>query len=353
MKQCSVWVFAAFILIGLLSLSVISVAEEGKWTEKAKMPAPRRSAAAAAVDGKIYVIGGTDTTWNALSTVEAYDPVEDKWTKKANMRTPRFRLSACVVNGKIYAIGGTASDISPAALASVEEYDPATDTWTKKTDMPTARHSLSASAVDGKIYAIGGAKGGIVMGELPVGFGTVEEYDPATDTWVRKASMITPRYGHAAGVVRGKIHIVGGAQEPADAANTVEEYDPAKNKWTEKADAPTVRLFHTASVTNSKIYAIGGIDLGGIDPLLTMEEYDPATNMWTKKTNMLSARCAASSGVVNGKIYVVGGWPGWVLGFAKSTVFPTVEEYTPKGWLVSPQGKLASTWAMIKTSSGF
>jgi len=53
----------------------------------------------------------------------------------------------------------------------VEEYDPAMDTWTRKADMPTARSALSTSAVNGKIYAIGGYVGG----GTPLS--TVEEYD--------------------------------------------------------------------------------------------------------------------------------------------------------------------------------
>jgi hypothetical protein len=41
-------------------------------------------------------------------------------------------------------------------LSTVEEYDPKTNTWTKKANMPTPRVALSTSAVNGKIYAIGG-----------------------------------------------------------------------------------------------------------------------------------------------------------------------------------------------------
>ena len=89
---------------------------------------------------------------------------EDTWTKKADMPTPRYSFSTSVVNGKIYAIGGVTTDpdsifANPPeiAVATVEEYNPATDTWTKKVDMPTPRYILSTSVVNGKIYAIGGA----------------------------------------------------------------------------------------------------------------------------------------------------------------------------------------------------
>ncbi len=53
---------------------------------------------------------------------------ESKWTTKADMPTPRSWFSTSVVDGKIYAIGGWNGGNTP----TLEEYDPATDTWTKK-----------------------------------------------------------------------------------------------------------------------------------------------------------------------------------------------------------------------------
>jgi N-acetylneuraminic acid mutarotase len=82
---------------------------------------------------------------------------EDTWTTKGDMPTARFSLSTSMVNGKIYAIGGDLRGRgAPLSTSTVEEYDPATDTWTARADMPTARWGLSASVVNGKIYAIGG-----------------------------------------------------------------------------------------------------------------------------------------------------------------------------------------------------
>ena len=195
-------------LIGLLALAVVSPAFGDNWEQKARMLNPKWTTAVAVVDGKIYAVGGTNDQ-PGLSTVEAYDPVADKWTVKAPMPTPRLRHAICVVNGKIYAIGGTPHNQGNDVLAAVEEYDPATDTWTKKAKMPTARHNLSLSVVDGKIYAIGGGKGaaGAIRALNP---GPVEEYDPGTNTWVKKPNMPAPRSGHGAGVVGGKIYLVGG-----------------------------------------------------------------------------------------------------------------------------------------------
>jgi hypothetical protein len=89
------------------------------------------------------------------------------------MTTPRTYLSTCVVNGKIYAIGGLTANEADH-LSQVEEYDPATDTWTRKADIPTARSGLVTCAVNGKMYAIGGW-----ADSAWTGISTVEEYDPS------------------------------------------------------------------------------------------------------------------------------------------------------------------------------
>lgn len=340
------FLLTGLILIGLLGMAVVSPAFGDNWEQKARMLNPKWTTAVAVVDGKIYTVGGTNDQ-PGLSTVEAYDPAADKWTVKAPMPTPRLRHAVCVVNGKIYAIGGTPHNGGNDVLAAVEEYDPATDTWTKKAKMPTARHLLSLSVVDGKIYAIGGGKGSIPLGALrDLDPGPVEVYDPATNTWVKKPNMPAPRRSHGAGVIRGKIYLVGGSGG-GRWISAVSEYDPATGRWEEKADIPTKRTTLAVSVVNNKIYAIGG---GGPnwaagEIFSIVEEYDPATDTWTKKTAMPSRGTDVSSGVVNGRIYVIGGWPG-------GGIREWVEEYTPEGWpfpsAVSPQGKLVTTWGTIR-----
>ena len=128
------------------------------WKTKSPMPTARDVLAAAVVDGKIYAIGGhyyDSSKSHYLSTVEEYNPSTDNWQTVAQMPTGRAFLAAAAVDGKIYAMGGSKGSY----LNTVEEYDPGTDSWRKVTQMPTARDDFAAAAVDGKIYAIGGWNG--------------------------------------------------------------------------------------------------------------------------------------------------------------------------------------------------
>jgi N-acetylneuraminic acid mutarotase len=288
------------------------------------MPTGRWELSTCVVDGKIYAIGGAGPEWQALGSVEEYDPATDTWTTKSEMPTARQGLSTNVVNGKIYAIGGGVSNSesygSVETYSTVEEYDPATDTWTTKSEMPTSRGFHSANVVDGKIYIIGGSQASAPIRNVVK---TVEVYDPATDTWTQKGDM--PR-GIGAGyssVVDGKIYVFGGYVF----SDRVDEYDPATDTWTQKSDMPTKKRALTTSALDGKIYVIGGYVPGvsGYPGLATVEVYDPATDTWATAPDMPTGRWGPRSSVVDGRIYVFGGLPSW-----PGSAYGIVEEYDPK-----------------------
>jgi N-acetylneuraminic acid mutarotase len=296
----------ALLAVGSLFTSPAILSDEGEWSRRADMPTIRGWFGTATVNGRIYAIGGIRPP--NITTVEEYDPQTDTWTRKADMPTKRDGLSAIALNGKIYAIGGLLEDwdTTGPVLPTVEEYNPATDTWTKKADMPYPRSDFSISVVNGKIYIFGG-----VAAQNWATLAAVEEYDPVTDTWTRKADMPTPRskLAEKAPAVNGRIYVIGGTESytAENGMSTVEEYDPAADTWTKKADMPTARLYLALSEVNGKIYAIGGERSGRV-ALQTVEEYDPVLDTWARKPDMPTARLGAAASSIDGRIYVIGGW---------------------------------------------
>jgi len=71
----------------------------------APMPTARHHLAAVAVNGKIYAIGGMNSS-SILNTVEVYDPSSSAWSTAASLFIGRSGLGAADANGFIYAIGG-------------------------------------------------------------------------------------------------------------------------------------------------------------------------------------------------------------------------------------------------------
>ena len=314
--------------------------EGGTWTRKTDMPTARYVIAVCAVDGIIYAIGGGLSSGCVfVPPVEAYDPVTDTWIEKNDMPTAK-NPSASVVDGIIYVIGGR--DVQFRYLSTVESYDPAADAWKEKADMPTARDCPATCAVDGIIYAIGGH-----TDPNETVLSTVEAYDPDADVWEKKKGMPTPRTYLSAIAVDGIIYAIGGRDAQKRCLSTVEAYDPATDTWTQKADMPTARRQFAIAVLDGVIYAMGGSD--NVSALSVVEAYDPAADAWTEKPDIPTARAVFSAVVVNGKIYTIGGTGvngNWNVPVA------TVEEYTPEGWrpsLLSPQGKLPTTWGQTKS----
>jgi len=310
------------------------------WTKKADMLTPRMEMSASIVNGNIYVIGGINKNGgNTSLNVDEYNPIADKWTKKADMPTARQSLSTCEIDGKIYALGGY-EDGQPIEYSAVEVYDPKMDKWEKKTNMPTERQFFSANAVNGKIYAIGGWRDAVVLS-------VTEEYDPVADKWIKRSDMPTKRFAFASSVVNGKIYVIGGSPlggipvGNGGVLSKVEEYDPVTDKWTKKAEMLTARMYLNTCVLNGKIYAIGGCSEKNY--ALVIEEYDPITDKWTKKDDIPTPLQRSCSAEANGKIYVIGG--GNMNG-----IISTVDEYIPKieGESINYKGNLPTTWGDVK-----
>jgi N-acetylneuraminic acid mutarotase len=242
------------------------------------------------------------------------------------MPTARLMLACAAVNGRIYAIGGDLNFVS-SPMKIVEEYDPTTDTWTRKTDMPTARSGLAAVAVDDKIYVIGGLT---TFGATPLS--TVEVYDPATDTWEQKAPMPTRRGLLQLSVVDRKIFASGSSAPPSGPwLPTVEMYDPSTDTWSPKANMLTARGLSAGGAVHGKLYVMGGKDC--CSSFATLEEYDPLSDRWTKRANLwvVSPRTSLrlwnfSASEVNGRIYTIGGTSDIQ---APHPGLPLVLEYTP------------------------
>lgn len=255
-------------------------------------------------DHRLYAVGGAGASGNALSTLEAYDPLINCWTDQCSggilglpaMPTARYDLAAALDPGSgiVYAIGGAATGGSP--LATVEGYHPRSNAWQSAMAMPTARYGLAVvqDPSTGLIYAIGGTG----VGGNPLA--TLEAFNPQTNAWQTLASMPTPRTGLAAALgADGRIYAIGGTGANGVVAS-VEAYDPALNSWTAVASMPTARTGLAAVAGgDGRIYAIGGRDGNG-NPLATVEAYTPSTNSWAEAAALPVATYGLAAAAVSG-----------------------------------------------------
>jgi len=198
------------------------------WRALAPLPTKRGSPVAVAEGGRIYVIGGASTLPGAdavhparphysVNAVEEYDPASNTWRARAPIPTPRNHAVGAAVNGKIYVIGGRVGGAFVTAGSSnvgiVEEYDPAADRWgAPKARMPNARSAMAGGAYQGKIYVTGG-EGQDYRSMFT--WRAFEAYDPAANAWTTLPSMPVSRHGLAGAVVGNRLHMVSGDVQSA------------------------------------------------------------------------------------------------------------------------------------------
>ena len=103
------------------------------------------------------------------------------------MLTPRYHFAASALDGKIYVFGGENVPGDGKLVSTVEEYDPATDTWIQRSDTPNERRIHSSSVVGGRIYIIGGLSGDVYQS-------LVEEYIPSS-TSVENNNKLPTKWG--------------------------------------------------------------------------------------------------------------------------------------------------------------
>ncbi len=299
----------------------------GAWKMAAPMPQPMGEIVAATAAGKIYVLAGLDDVEHRpYGTVWEYDPANDKWTVKRQMPGPAHHVMVASYRDKIYMFGGYTRPKDFKAWQPTDkawEYDPASDSWKELAPMPTPRGAGQAVELNGKVYVIGGVESNEPGNPgAPIGLGspaetvigTMEAFDPATNTWEKKAPMPTARNHYQAAAVNGKIYAIDGRIgttfiTKSDVIDLVEVYDPAKNVWSYATRSPTARGDVTGAVYGGKIYVAGGEfqDMKRKMTFWAVEFYDPANDRWAELPHLQIARHGFAAAFVGNTLHIMGG----------------------------------------------
>lgn len=343
MSKVALGLLAVFVLLAasflVLFKPVSGAADaENSWVSKASMNKARAYLGLAAVNDKIYAIGGDQghlmgnagTSWGMTGEVtnvtEEYDLSSNEWIVKSQMPTSRARFGIAVYQNKIYCIGGyNQQGTTYKDVWANEVYDPATDTWEVKKSLPTHRHASATNVVDGKIYVIGGYS--IVTHSV---LNVVEVYDPETDTWETKTPPPLEVGSSASAVVDNKIFVLG--EEIIDPVRylvgyRVQVYDPATNNWSIKSSAQA-NIWASAAAT---------IGLSALKRIYFFDSkwttvYNPTNDSWSVGASAPTPRPVAGAVAVDELIYVIGGRTGESGYYVDMRPSAVNEQYTPFGY---------------------
>lgn len=297
----------------------------GTWANNTPLSVGMAEVGVAELDGKIYAVGGTEQEGSAppnwASTLNMmYDPAQNTWQKQAPLPHLLSHAGVAAMDGKLYAIGGftTPVHIGPQNLAFV--YDPKTNQWSALPEISSPRGSVAAAAVGGKLHIFGGRISNIVdtlppspgFPELLSGFGTVnmhEIYDPTTGKWSQSSPIPGPARDHMGiAVLDGKIHLFGGrTADVADNLDRHDVYDPQTDQWTIAAPLPRPRSSGAYTVLRGLIIYAGGECKPDGQVYDDVTAYTEKTNSWTTLKPLPQAHHAFGAATVGDVAYFAGG----------------------------------------------
>ncbi|MFC1522286.1 fibronectin type III domain-containing protein [Elusimicrobiota bacterium] len=353
------------------------------------------------VGGKIYAIGGVNvglsTNLDAMEVYDQYDPAVNAWDTQAwtimdPLQIKRGYPGSAAVNGKIYIIGG----LNGAALNSTMEFDPGVSYQftslspnTQYTFSVKARNqygietqSISISSYTAAYapiatastftnvfatsmtvswsdnsnpstveYYLEGSTASIFNGsdDFALGWASYPDMDIQSGVVSTQAANLTANTTYYYRVKARNLDYVETAywnlgstvtnvetpvsiyiDELSTKAVTISAYaalftnlkstgsginfgigtaDPTwqgwtvtADSWTVKADMLTARAYLAGTALNGRIYAMGGSGQS------ENEEYDPATNSWITRAALSGARLDFAAAAVGSKIYAIGGF---------------------------------------------
>ncbi len=168
---------------------------------------------------------------------------------------------------------------------------------------PTPRTGHAAAGLGGKLYVFGG---GASASSAALDTGGI--YDPTTDSWdLTIPSMKKARCNHAAVASGAKIYAFGGVatcNDPTSAGPLLEEFDPGAGTWADnaKAGAPAARSTFPSIWTGTSMFVFGGTASSAL-PVSTGAQFTPATG-WvdTSCPLALCARAGLFGGFIDGTV---------------------------------------------------
>src|SRR5581483_11744175 len=145
---CELLIFAALFAAG----ERCAIAQSGVWETRAPFPIFATEVSAAAINDKVYVVGGYLANGSS-NRLFIYDAFTDTWTEGAPLPIPGGvdHANVAAVNGKLYFLGAIRIN-DGFTTGRTFSYDPAVNAWTELAPMPIAVGASGVAAIGSRIY---------------------------------------------------------------------------------------------------------------------------------------------------------------------------------------------------------
>jgi len=257
------------------------------------------------------MVVGQDSSGNALSSVEIYDPLSGTFLPGASLGVSRINSTATTLaDGTVLVTGGYTGAINASStgvpLASAEVYDPSNNTWQVVGSMSTTRRNHIATPLsDGTVLIAGGYNGSYTN--------TPEIYNPLTQSFLPTAtSMEGPRRYPTANILpSGKVLWAGGFKSSTNGALATTELYTSNSaiSFSPSSSMNTARGRHTATnvAGGDYVLVVGGFDINSTT-LSSAEIYNSSANYFSQSASMNVPRYRHTDSLLpNGSVLITGG----------------------------------------------
>lgn len=225
-------------------------------TSLTPMPTARSWISGAYWNGKIYVIGGSNTSGTAIGNNEVYDIAGNSWATPTPISQPRFAHGTVAHNGNIYVVGGTNGT---TGYSTVYRYNISGGSWSQATDLPQAWDMGGCTIWDNVIYICGGYDRNAVQTWTHLWGGTINPGDPDDITWTQLDTMPGLTGNNGATALDGNIYMLGGFLETSRSPRL--DFYRWNLTWVRSTDYPitiTRNYMVTARLSYNQIYGVAG-----------------------------------------------------------------------------------------------
>jgi len=161
----------------------------------------------------------------------------------------------------------------------------------------TVDHAAAAGAA-ARVYLVGGyAPGGVALNTAFV---------LQRGRWTALPPMPAPRAAAGAGVVGGKLYVVGGVEAPGRLARDAFAFDLESSRWT-TVRGPRPREHLGVAALDGLVYAVAG-RTGGLDTNVDIvESFDARSGRWRALPRVPEKRGGTAAAAIAGRIVSAGG----------------------------------------------
>lgn len=245
------------------------------------------------IAGLGYSFGGDDGVSTYYQTAQRYNDFTNTWSALLTNVPVVGTMTGFTISDVGYAVVGYNGS---SILGNVYAYNVAGNSWTGKATLNSIRNSGCGHNILDRGYLSHGS----TTVSAAASTATIEEYIPATDSWVTKTSGNFARQSPGHSAFEGFGYVYGGENTGGSSVNSVEKYDPNSDSWTSLTGMNSNRGQRPgAFMFNSYIYAAGGFSGGA---LATTEQFNPSANSWANKASLNTARRFASSNFSPGNL---------------------------------------------------